>query len=229
MNSIEVAEISAQTEEKLAFYQKIMDNLPAVVYINEFKMQGNLSSFRNVWSNRFAQEFIGYSQDEVDILGFRFFENDLHPDDLEIIKTSTESLSTPIRFYPFLHRLKPRDSNEYKWMYGNGKIIGFDEKGLPNTFLNVVVEISNFMHTENQLTTALKEISQLKNELRLKSVTKREKEILGLIAKGNTDKKISEILHISMATAKTHRNKLIRKLDLNNTASLVAFAVGCGL
>lgn len=41
--------------------------------------------------------------------------------------------------------------------------------------------------------------------------TKREKEILGLIAKGFTSKVIAESLFISIETVKTHRKTMIRK------------------
>lgn len=56
-------------------------------------------------------------------------------------------------------------------------------------------------------------------------LTKREKEILRLIAAGLTAKKISEQLFISPRTVDTHRTNLMRKLDIKNTAGLVRFAI----
>jgi DNA-binding CsgD family transcriptional regulator len=85
------------------------------------------------------------------------------------------------------------------------------------------------MHTENQLVIALNEINRLRNKMRCQSLTKREKEVLACIAKGLTDQEISEKLFISFATAKTHRNKIIRKLKVKNSACLAAFAMECGL
>ncbi|BAX82662.1 helix-turn-helix domain-containing protein [Labilibaculum antarcticum] len=55
---------------------------------------------------------------------------------------------------------------------------------------------------------------------KLKSLSKREKEILGLIVKGFTDKKIANQLSISNYTSEKHRKNIIQKLDVKNTASL---------
>lgn len=56
-------------------------------------------------------------------------------------------------------------------------------------------------------------------------ITKREREILRLIAQGLTTKEISEKLFISHRTVDTHRTNLLRKLKLRNTAALVRFAL----
>lgn len=59
-------------------------------------------------------------------------------------------------------------------------------------------------------------------------LTKREKEILGLIAEGMTSQKIADTLHISPRTVETHRANLLQKLDIKNTAGLVRFAIENG-
>lgn len=56
-------------------------------------------------------------------------------------------------------------------------------------------------------------------------LTKREKEILSHIASGLTNPEIAEKLFLSPATIKTHRKNIMRKLDVNNTASLVKYAL----
>ncbi len=56
-------------------------------------------------------------------------------------------------------------------------------------------------------------------------LTKREREILCLIAQGNQNKKIAERLFISCRTVETHRAKIMRKLDLRTPAELIHFAV----
>jgi len=56
-------------------------------------------------------------------------------------------------------------------------------------------------------------------------LTRREKEVLGLIAEGLTNREIAEKLFISVTTVDTHRNSLLAKLDAKNTASLVKQAM----
>jgi DNA-binding CsgD family transcriptional regulator len=75
----------------------------------------------------------------------------------------------------------------------------------------------------------IKENLQLKSQLRIHSLSKREKQIVRLIAKGNTDKEIAGILSISPSTAKTHRHNIIQKLQMKNKAALAQFATENGL
>ncbi len=60
-------------------------------------------------------------------------------------------------------------------------------------------------------------------------LTSRECEVLKLIAVGNTSKEIAEQLCISKNTVDTHRNKMLQKLNLANSASLVQYAYKSGL
>lgn len=60
-------------------------------------------------------------------------------------------------------------------------------------------------------------------------LTRREIEILGLIALGFTNKKIADKLSISVKTVETHRAKILQKLDAHTTAELVRYAIKTGL
>jgi DNA-binding NarL/FixJ family response regulator len=53
----------------------------------------------------------------------------------------------------------------------------------------------------------------------------REKGVVQLIAEGNSNKKVAEILAISLKTVETHRATAMRKLNLASTAALVRYAV----
>ncbi|MBC7848091.1 MAG: response regulator transcription factor [Chitinophagaceae bacterium] len=55
-------------------------------------------------------------------------------------------------------------------------------------------------------------------------LTRREKEVLGLIAEGMTNNEIATKLFISQTTVDTHRKNLLAKFDSKNTASLVRIA-----
>lgn len=59
----------------------------------------------------------------------------------------------------------------------------------------------------------------------IKSITKREREILSLLTEGLTSTEIANKLYISPRTVEKHRTNLLKKLDLKNTAALVRFAM----
>ncbi|MNE77757.1 Oxygen regulatory protein NreC [compost metagenome] len=60
-------------------------------------------------------------------------------------------------------------------------------------------------------------------------LTKREKEILKLIAEERTNQQIADSLFISLRTVETHRLNLTQKLNIKNTAGLVKEAIKRGL
>jgi two-component system, NarL family, response regulator NreC len=60
-------------------------------------------------------------------------------------------------------------------------------------------------------------------------LTPRERQVLQLIAEGKSTKDLAGILGISAKTAESHRSRLMRKLDIHETASLVLYAVRRGI
>jgi DNA-binding NarL/FixJ family response regulator len=57
------------------------------------------------------------------------------------------------------------------------------------------------------------------------NLTKRERQILGLVVSGNSNRNIAEILGISIKTVDHHRTSLMRKLGVHSTAELLAYAL----
>lgn len=60
-------------------------------------------------------------------------------------------------------------------------------------------------------------------------LTTREKEVLRLICKENSNAEIADSLFISVRTAEGHRNNLLMKTGCRNTAGLVLFAIKQGI
>jgi len=67
------------------------------------------------------------------------------------------------------------------------------------------------------------------SQLPADSLTRRERQVLHLIAEGNTTKEIAHQLNISFKTAESHRSHLMRKLDLHDIAGLVRYAIQKGI
>ena len=57
----------------------------------------------------------------------------------------------------------------------------------------------------------------------------RERQVLQLIAEGSSTKDIAAQLGISAKTVESHRSKLMRKLDIHDTAGLVRYAIRRGV
>tara|TARA_R110002073_G_scaffold72537_1_gene177267 strand:- start:254521 stop:255180 length:660 start_codon:yes stop_codon:yes gene_type:complete len=102
---------------------------------------------------------------------------------------------------------------------------------------HIVMAIRNVIDGENYFTEDIKEkiMNSVMNTgsatpentegVFINSLTKREREVLKLIALEYTTKKISEALFISPSTVDSHRKNLIRKLKVKNSIGLALYAV----
>jgi len=64
---------------------------------------------------------------------------------------------------------------------------------------------------------------------RYEPLTPREREVLQLVAEGKANKQIARLLSIAVRTVEAHRASIMRKLDLEDHASLVRYAVRTGV
>lgn len=61
------------------------------------------------------------------------------------------------------------------------------------------------------------------------ALTPRERQVLQLLAEGQTSKKIGAALHISVKTVETHRGQIMTKLGIRSVAELTKYAIREGL
>lgn len=60
-------------------------------------------------------------------------------------------------------------------------------------------------------------------------LTSRQMEVMRLVASGYRTREVAQALNLSEKTVETHRHQLMRKLGFETTASLVRYAMRCGL
>ena len=76
---------------------------------------------------------------------------------------------------------------------------------------------------------AVMEAYRAKSEKPRDLLTARERQVLQLVAEGKSTKDVASVLGISVKTAESHRTRLMHKLDIHETASLVLYAVRRGI
>jgi len=85
------------------------------------------------------------------------------------------------------------------------------------------------LYLSPQVTQAVVRAYLTKADLPPDPLTPREREILQRIAEGQTTKEIAQHLGLSVKTIESHRTRLMRKLDIHETATLVRYAIRRGL
>jgi DNA-binding NarL/FixJ family response regulator len=63
----------------------------------------------------------------------------------------------------------------------------------------------------------------------LQSLSRREREVLSFLVEGHGTSEIAELLHLSVKSIETYRSRLLGKLQIDNLAALVKFAIDQGI
>ena len=109
---------------------------------------------------------------------------------------------------------------------------GADSYLLKNTSSEELIEaIEKVSSGKKYLTPEIKEILNNTSSTNSKTpvLTKREKEVLVLIAEGLTNQEIADKLFISQLTVISHRKSLLEKTESKNTAQLIKYCFEFGL
>lgn len=166
--------------------------------------------------NRAWLEFRGRTMDQE--LGNGWAEG-LHPDDRDLcIETYLKSFSArqPFRIE---YRLQRHDG-EYRWVEDTG-IPRFEEDGNFAGFMGSAIDVST---RKRAVFTPDDEAVRM-----VFALTERERQVLVLIAEGKSTKEAAAQLGISYKTADSHRSRILEKLGVHETASMVRYAIRSGL
>lgn len=215
-------------DHPFSFYKEVFDSMHAGVYINQIEKVDDFSTASNIFINEYCIKMAGYTLDEFEEMGQNFFQRILKPEDVRSAIDSIQYLcNNPNETFSGLNKINHKNGYDF-WVFYTTRIFRFKD-GVPWQFINITIEIQDRIKTDLQLEKLIRENAFLKNQLKCKVITKREKEIIGLITTGRTDTEIADSLFISTNTARTHRKNILHKLGLSNTADLVRFAMESGL
>ena len=169
-------------------------------------------------------------------------ETEVHPDDLpDVMKNAIATLrhvfngNKNIKHIKVVREYRAKMGDKYRRVTESVQVLETDRWG--NAWLVLcILEISPnqappFMVSSHIVNTETGEVfSPLTQHYKDQSIlSKRELEILTLIAQGKLSKEISELLHISVNTANTHRQHILEKLGVDNSHEAVRYALSLGL
>lgn len=165
----------------------------------------------------------------------------IHPNDFERFKQK-QSLHLQGETAGFEIELRLRHKlGHWVWVESKGKITLRDKDNTPLRMVGTVLDITQRKRLNEEGMDLLKRIESLIRESSLHSpvkveegkavdsLTKRQRQILGMIAIGMTSAEIGKQLHLATPTVISHRRNLMAKLDLHSTAEVTRFAIDHGL
>lgn len=186
---------------------------------------------------------LGYAPSDYAATGQQFFSGKLHPDDALMLSVNSVSTLKIFNHFSSDEKLNHKMISEYRMMNAQNQyvrlveqyqVLKLDEKGQLWLAFNIVDVSPNQGESEPSKSQLLNfrtgKIFPLDAPKKVTfELTKREKEILGLVKNGLLSKEISNKLSISVHTVNTHRQRFLEKLGANNSMEAVVFASKFGL
>jgi DNA-binding CsgD family transcriptional regulator len=205
--------------EELKEYEK---EIPAVIIIHK------ISDFSVVYMSQNGLEHLEVTLEEIQQLGKEYHSRFFNPEDAEdyvpkifglLERNNTNELVT------FFQQVRPSPEHDWIWYSSSTKVFLRDEEGNPVLTITIAIPID----PKHYFTAKVEKLLQENNFLRsnkhiFAALTKREKEILRLMALGHNSTGIGELLHISQTTAATHRRNIRSKLNAQTNYDITRFA-----
>lgn len=127
--------------------------------------------------------------------------------------------------------LTQSDEEQYVCEALQAKVSGYVLKSqVANDLIHALQQVSRGeIYLSPGVSRAVVEAYRSKSEKPSDPLSGRERQVLQLIAEGRSTKDVASLLNISVKTAESHRSRIMQKLDIHETASLVRYAVRRGL
>ncbi|MGJ1284861.1 LuxR C-terminal-related transcriptional regulator [Sphingobacterium spiritivorum] len=172
----------------------------------------------------------------------------IHPDDLEFVLKAEEATLFKMKEIGFEHQLFLKSSYCFRMRVANGSYHLFhhqaihlakDDSGRLASALNIHTDVQHITQINNRIVLVKGigirddycqiDLSQQKPKSNIPSFSKREMEIISLVAKGNSSSQIAEKLFISPDTVRTHRKNLFRKAETKRVGEFICKCIEWGL
>jgi len=189
-------------------FRELLESAPTMVWIAG---KDAMSTF----FNRAWLEFRGRRMDEE--MGNGWTEG-LHPDDRDLCLETFLKAFTARQPFRVQYRLQ-RASGEYVWVEGTGA-----PRILNGNFLGFIGTATDTSERRRRMFAPDEDSVRL-----VFALTERERQVLVLIADGKSTKEAAAQLGISYKTADSHRSRILEKLGVHETASMVRYAIRAGL
>ena len=199
--------------------------LPGSVMVHDLN---ELEPFKVAYMNEWGCEKLHHSSEEILEMGEVYFEKFFIPDQIVSFKQGIsnyferQDISSSYNFFQQVRTGKQGDLN---WYFTMCKFLKA-ENNIPTQMLLISNPVAGSDEMAKKLDNILDQnVYVAKNYKRFSLLTKREKEIIALLAEGKSTREISDRLFISTHTVETHRKNIRKKLDLNSFAELIKFAM----
>ncbi|GAB3930846.1 response regulator transcription factor [Mucilaginibacter myungsuensis] len=208
----------------MGMLKAVADILPGVLLVND------MGKLENTYMNQTGLQHLRRTQEELTGMGAEYFSEEIFcADEMAWIAgrfadiAQRDDKSEVVAFY---QKVRPNSTHDWSHFQLSGKLM----ENHPGHVVLMSVATDQANYTLNRINKALDtEPIDIPLFQRFSTLTKREKQVLGLIAKGHTNVYISEALFLAQYTVETHRRNINKKLATKNIRELIRVAERFGL
>ncbi len=214
--------LQSRIEDKVEQIKAIENDFPCVVIIHDIR------DWTVVYMSEKGLKYLNTTMKEIDAMGVEYHRRFFNPEEsADYVPGISELIQKNLNKASISHFQQVRESPNYdwKWHLSSVKIILWDDENNPILTLSVSIPID----PQHNFTAKIERLLQENNFLRknskvFNSLSKREKEILALMAQGLNPNDIASRLYISEATAATHRRNIRQKINAKTSYDVTHFA-----
>ncbi len=183
--------------------------------------------FRAVLGKTEHFEIVAEAENGKDLLKLA---GELHPDiilmDISMpMMNGFEAMKSLNLQYPLIKfiMLTMHEEREYVLQALKGGASGYLLKNIDRFELEraIVTVHEGGKYFSPQVANILAELAVKPEPVEVAELTPREREVLDLVAKGNSTKQIADMLKISIRTVESHRINMLKRMKVSNTAELI--------
>ncbi|MGI4022409.1 MAG: response regulator transcription factor [Janthinobacterium lividum] len=219
--------VDHQLKKGLFTIQDIGDYIPGNLMVHD------ISTNTNIYMNKSGCNILKHSREELQALGPEYFNRFFPKEEIKFLNQGLEQFinqNDHTAVHSFLQRVRPNDQVDYKWYFTSSKLCCLEDTTNTSRIMHLAVEANTLNNLGNKLNRIFEEnIFITQNYRKFNLLTKREKELIKLIALGNSSQDIADLLFISKHTVNNHRKNIMNKLDVNCVSKLIHFAVSFDL
>jgi DNA-binding CsgD family transcriptional regulator len=214
--------LELRIEEKIRSIANVAEEIPGVIIIHR------ITDLSVVYMSPKGQRILGVNNEELVTMGPNYYKRFFNPAEAEEHVQKMISLlqkNNNDEFIALFQQVRSADSQDWTWYSTSVKIFMWDDDGKPLLTIGIAIPIDVKHHITNKVSRLLDENNFLKkNFAKFSKLTAREREVLKTMAYGKTSIEIANELHISAATADTHRKNIKRKLGINSSFDVSLYA-----
>jgi len=209
-------------KSKILEAEATFDLLPGIVIIH------HLQSQHVIYMSKLAREGLNVTVDQLREMGTDYHRVFFNPDEVGDYVPKILGLlqrNNNEEFISFFQQVRVSETAPWKWWLSSIRIFMQDDQGMPLLTLTVSIPVDPEHNFTSKVERLLQENNYLRqHKQRYADLTKREKEIIVLMARDKSSVEMAGELFLSEETIKTHRRNIKKKIAANNQYDVVQFA-----